>query len=103
MKSYTIASALIELQKTSDYIPQAFARFCESGAVNKFNRNSAAVLIYADFSALLIDGDKINLPDDDAGDIIELIARLQVLPNNKIRDIPAFWRYELLKYLRANY
>lgn len=100
-KSYSIASALLEIRKTSNYLPRAFADFAESAAVHKFNRNDRTILLYADYSALQIDDDtkSVEAVDDVTNNLIEIIARLLQYQNNPA-DIPAYLWRDLREWLR---
>jgi hypothetical protein len=88
-KSYTIAGALLEVRKTSCYLPKAFA---ESAAVHKFNRNDKVILLYADTKS-------VESVDDATSNVIEIVARLLQYQNNPA-DIPAYLRRDLLEWLR---
>nr|DAG22324.1 MAG TPA: hypothetical protein [Caudoviricetes sp.] len=101
MKSYSIASALLEIRKTSHYSPAAFANFIESIAVNKFNRYEKTILIFVDYSALQIDTDtkSVEAVDDMTGNLIEIVARLLQYQNNPA-DIPAYLWRDLREWLR---
>lgn len=100
-KSYTIASALLEARKTSNYLPKAFADFVESAAVHKFNRNDKKILLYADYSSLQIDADtkSVKAVGDVTGNLIEIVARLLQYQNNPA-DIPAYLWRDLREWLR---
>lgn len=100
-KSYSIASALLEIRKTSNYLPKAFADFVESAAVHKFNRNDRTILLYADYSALQIDDDtkSVDSVDDVTSNLIEIAARLLQYQNNPA-DIPAYLWRDLREWLR---
>lgn len=101
MNRYSLASALLEIRKTSRYSPAAFANFVESAAVHKFNRNDRTILLYADYSALQIDSDtkSVESVDDVTGNLIEIIARLLQYQNNPA-DIPAYLWRDLREWLR---
>lgn len=101
LKGYTIAGALLEVHKTSCYLPKAFVDFVESAAVHKFNRNDKIILLYADYSALQIDiGTKsVEAIDDATGNLIEIVARLLRYQNNPA-DIPAYLWRDLREWLR---
>ena len=101
-KSYTIASALLEVHKTSCYLPKAdFAGFVESAAVHKFNRNDKIILLYSDHSALQIDAEtkSVEPVDDVTNNLIEIVARLLQYQNNPA-DIPAYLWRDLREWLR---
>lgn len=100
-ESYTIAGALLEVRKTSSYIPRAFVDFAESAAVHKFNRNEKTILIYSDYSALQLDNDtkSVDSVDDVTGNLIEIIARLLQYQNNPM-NIPAYLYRDLREWLR---
>lgn len=100
-KSYSIASALLEIRKTSNYLPRAFADFVDSAAVYKFNRNDRTILLYADYSALQIDDDtkSVDSVDDVTSNLIEIVARLLQYQNNPA-DIPAYLWRDLREWLR---
>ena len=101
MNRYSLASALLEIRKTSRYSPAAFANFAESAAVHKFNRNDRTILLYADCSALQIDADtkSVESVDDATGNLIEIVARLLQYQNNPA-DIPAYLCRDLREWLR---
>lgn len=101
IKSYTIAGALLEARKTSNYLPKAFAAFVESAAVHKFNRNDKINLLYSDYSALQIDADtkSVEAVDDVTSNLIEIIAIILQYQNNPA-DIPAYLRRDLREWLR---
>jgi hypothetical protein len=102
-KSYSIASALLEIRKTSNYLPRFFADFVESAAVHKFNRGGKTILIYEDFSALQIDDDtkSVDSVDGVTSNLIEIIARLLQYKNNPA-DIPTYLWSDLREWLRQH-
>jgi hypothetical protein len=102
-KSYSLANALLEIRKTSNYLPRAFADFAESAAVHKFNRSGKTILIYEDFSALQIDDDTKSVDSVDAvtSNLIEVIARLLQYQNNPA-DIPTYLWSDLREWLRQH-
>lgn len=104
MNRYSIASALLEIRKTSRYSPAAFANFVESVAVNKFNHYDKTILILADYSALQINNDTHSIDSIDGirGVLIEIAVRIQALPESAVNDIPAYLYCDLLKWLRHN-
>lgn len=104
MNRYSIASALLEIRKTSHYSPAAFANFIESVAVNKFNRNDKTILLYADYSALQIDADTHSIDSIDGimSALLEIAVRIQALPESTVNDIPSYLYCDLLKWLRHN-
>lgn len=101
IKGYTIAGALLEVCKTSCYLPKAFVAFVESAAVHKFNRNDKIILLYSDYSALQIDADtkSVEAVDDATSNLIEIVARLLQYQNNPA-DIPAYLWRDLREWLR---
>jgi hypothetical protein len=102
-KYYSLASALLEIRKTSNYLPRFFADFVESAAVHKFNRGGKTILIYDDFSALQIDDDTKSVDSVDAvtSNLIEVIARLLQYQNNPA-DIPTYLWHDLKEWLRQH-
>lgn len=100
-KSYTIAAALLEAHKTSNYLSKDFADFVESAAVHKFNRNDRTILLYSDYSALQIDAEtkSVESVDDATNNLIEIVARLLQYQNNPA-DIPAYLWRDLREWLR---
>lgn len=86
-KSYTIASALLEVHKAA--------------AVYKFNRNDKIILLYSDHSALQIDAEtkSVESADDATNNLIEIVSRLLQYQNNPA-DIPAYLRRDLREWLR---
>ena len=104
MNRYSIASALLEIRKTSRYSPAAFANFIESIAVNKFNHDDKAILIFVDYSALQIDDDTHSIDSIDGimSALLEIAVRIQALPESTVNDIPSYLYCDLLKWLRHN-
>lgn len=104
MNRYSIASALLEIRKTSRYSPAAFANFIESIAVNEFNHDDKTILILADYSALQIDGNThcIDSIDGIMSALLEIAVRIQALPESTVNDIPSYLYCDLLKWLRHN-
>lgn len=105
MNHYSIASALLEIRKTSRYSPAAFANFIESAAVNKFNHDDGkTILIFADYSALQINNDTHSIDSIDGimSGLIEIAMRIQALPESAVTDVPAYLYCDLLKWLRHN-
>lgn len=104
MKGHTIASALLEIRKDSRYLPHAFADFAEAASVNKFQPADKTILIFSDYSALMIDKDTYSVDHIDGitSDLIEIAIRLQTLPSTAVADIPAYLCRDLLKWLRRH-
>lgn len=104
MNHYSIANALLDARKTSRYSPAAFANFIESAAVNKFNRDAGkTVLIFSDYSVLLIDNKTRNVEsiDDVMCGLFEIVARLIQYQSNPA-DIPAYLWRDLREWLHQH-